>query len=296
MNNEDWSLDIKNDDLDRIIPSKPETLTIVPPTKAEIDKAVEEIKNEPFRSTFSKPNKSEVKVLNTEIKYSPYLIIVGQYVARFLRKSDYVLKVKPDVVSVKIKDQILNVDNKQETISSLIAKGTSGLTVGGVIGFSLEPFEETIQKGLSSALNDNDKILGMGNKSIRVPDLLEHADYDTKEKSWCFDASTSSIAEKPHILKLIKKGTKTKEGRPANCKETLDFKKAVADVEKKLVKLPNGRILKHEFKIKMSFVFLPKIYATVQHKSKKEELVLDGITLETFKENAPSGFLGRVFG
>lgn len=271
-------------------------MTIVPPTEAEIDSAVDEIKNEPFGGTFSKPNKSEVKVLNTEIKYSPYLIILGQYVAKFLRKSDYELKVKPDVVSVKIKDEILNVDNKPFTVSSLIAKGASGLSVGGgIIGFSFEPFEEVMQKGVSKVLSGHDTTL-MDKKSIHVPDLFEHAVYDTKEKAWCFDASTSSIAEKPHILKLIKKGTKTKEGRPKNYKETLDFNKAVADVEKKLVKFPNGRILEHEFKIKMSFVFLPKIYATIQHKNKKEKLVLDGITLETFKEKAPSGILGRFFG
>jgi hypothetical protein len=284
MDNDEWSLDIKNVDLQKDILSKPEILTIVPPTKSEIDNTIEEIKTDPFGTLF-KPKKSEVKVLKTEIVYSPYLIVVGRYVARFLRKNNYDLNVKPDVVSVKIKDEIVNVDNKPITVSSLIAKGASGLTVGGgVIGFSFEPVEEVMQKGVSKVLGERDLSL-MDKKSVRIPDLLEHAVYDTKDKSLCYDASTVSIVEKPHILKLIRKGTKTKEGRPANHKETLDYKKVIAEAEKKLVKIPNGRILEHVFKISnLSFVFYPKINITLQHKNEKKNLVLDGITLEVFKE------------
>ncbi len=104
------------------------------------------------------------------------------------------------MVSVKIKDNILDVDNKPITISNLVAKGVSGLTLGGggVISFSCEPFEDVVQKGFSKVIGDKDRSL-MDRKNVCV-NLLEQAIYDTKDKTLCFDASTASVVEKPRIL------------------------------------------------------------------------------------------------
>jgi len=184
------------------------------------------------------------------------------------------------VVSVKIKDDVLDVDSKAINISNLVAKGVSGLTIGGgIIGFSCEPLEGALQKGFSKVIGEKyDKTL-MNNKSIYIS-LVEQAIYDTKDKTLCFDASTASIVEKPDVLKLIKKGTRTIAGRPPYCKEALDFKKAVNVAESKLVKLPEGRILEHLFRAcALSLVFCPEVLVTLQYRGEKKEIVLNGIDL-----------------
>lgn len=280
MNNDEWSFDFENAQLERELPTEPEILTIVPVEEKQIDFTIDGIKTNYFGSIFGRPNKSEVQVLRTETKYYPYLIIVGRYIARFLRRNKYECKVESDVVSVKIKDEVIDVDNKAVTISSLVAKGVSGLTIGGgVIGFSCQPIEGALQKGFSAMLGEKyDKTL-MNNKNFYLS-LMEQAIYDTKDKTLCFDASTASIVEKPDVLKLIRKATRTIMGRPSYCKEVLDFKKAVTVTEHQLVKFPESRILEHLFKVSaLSLVFWPIVHITLQCRGVIKELYLNGIDL-----------------
>ena len=279
MNDDDWNLNGKNADLERDVPSKPEILTVVPPTRDDISNAVEATKCDSFGSWISRPNKSDVKIASTEIRYCPYLVVKGRYVAKYLRTNSYDWKVDSDVSSLKIKEDVLDVEKKSIKISDLVAKGVSGLGAGGVIGFAFSPFEGIFQKGVSKVIGTRDVSL-MSSKNIHIT-LLEQAIHDSKEKAFCYDASTASIEDTPDILKCLKKGIKYKDGRPTNQKEFLDFKKAVNDVEKKLVGQLDGRVLEHLFKVSaLSFIFLPKVHATLKYKGQTKELVLDGLELQ----------------
>lgn len=164
-NFDEWTLNGENAEIEKEAPLKPEVLTILTPAKSEIDGVIDEKKVDCFSGFFSTPANSEVKVLNTEIVYQPFLIIIGRYIARYLRKNNYEWKVNSDVVTVKIIEDVLNVDNKPVKVSNLLAKGVSGLTVGGgIIGFSCEPLEEVVQKGFSKVIGKHDLALISGKK------------------------------------------------------------------------------------------------------------------------------------
>jgi hypothetical protein len=274
MENDEWALKGENADLEREAPTDPEILTIILPTESVIENSIEQTKTKYFGNLLNRPLKFEVKVQQTEIEYSPYLILSGRYIARYVRANNYVWKVSSDVVSVRIKDDVLDVDKKALRISNLFAEGFSAFTVGGVVRFSNEHLEGVVQKGISRVIGKRDISLASSkNIPLRV---TEQAIYDTGEKNLCYDASSASIVEASDILKAIKRGVKTIEGRPANYKENLDFRKAINDAEKKLVKLPDGRILEHVFKVSLlSLVFMPKIRVILEYKSQQKEITLD---------------------
>jgi hypothetical protein len=202
MKSDEWSLNGGSAEIEKDVPPKPEVLTILTPTKSEIERVIDERKIDCFSGFFNTPSNSEVKVLKIETLYQPFLIVISRYVARYLRKNNYEWKVNSDVVTVKIVEDVLNVDNKPIKVSNLLAKGVSGLTVGGgVIGFSCEPLEDVVQKGVSKIIGKHDMAL-LASKKLCLS-LLEHAIYDTKDKTMCYDASTASIVEAPQISKLI---------------------------------------------------------------------------------------------
>jgi len=268
---------------------KEEILTIEAPSQTDINNLIEEKKVSLFSKYFgfSKPKSNEIKLQNKpEIKYKPYRVTEGLYTVTYLRQVNHTLQLEKDVESVMIDGKEFVVNKDALKVSGLLGKLGSGISVGGSgINLSFGPLENLIKDKASDTLGDKDFKL-TEKRTIEIPKILErclHSFHDV----FCFDASSANPILSNDIWKEIKNSKpRLKNGRPKGFKEVLSEKKAVEEVNKKLVREPDDskRILNQNFSIIRSQIyFVPMIHCKLMYKGSPKELVINGLTLEEEK-------------